>query len=70
MARILSKIHSIYDLIYWQPLEFIYQKVAPNIPGSGRSLIFIFDLLPKFWVAFIFLIEIVALNQLKFFFIV
>ena len=31
MTRILSRIHSIYDLIYWQPLEFIYQKVAHNI---------------------------------------
>lgn len=29
------------NIIYWRPLEFLYEKVAPDLPGSGKFFVFI-----------------------------
>ena len=69
--------------IYWKPLEFIHDKIAPHIPGSAKFflyletlwqtkgftyfLILLFEILPKILIPCIFFIEIIFFNQIKFF---
>lgn len=33
--------------IYWEPLEFLHDIIAPHLPGSGKFLLFIAEILEK-----------------------
>ena len=76
-------LYNVLNKVYWRPLEYIHDLMAPNIPGSGRFfmylatkwrtkrqtyiLIFIFEVLPKFILAMIFFIDTVIFNHLYIF---
>jgi hypothetical protein len=40
-VNISQKLSSILNIIYWKPLEYIYEKIAPNMPGSGRFFLYL-----------------------------
>lgn len=31
----------IFDMIYWKPLEYVHDIIAPHIPGSGRFFLYL-----------------------------
>jgi hypothetical protein len=37
-SKIVLYISQIVDHIYWKPLEYIHDQVAPDLPGSGRLI--------------------------------
>lgn len=78
-----QKFVSILNLIYWEPLNFVHNKIAPRIPGSGRFFLYletkwktksftyiviaVFDILPKMVIACIFFIECIFFQEISFF---
>lgn len=40
-VRATIKINYIIDLVYWKPLEYIHDLIAPRIPMSGRLFLYI-----------------------------
>lgn len=41
VIKISEKLNHVLDIIYWKPLEYIHDKIAPKIPGSARFFIFL-----------------------------
>lgn len=39
--------NKIINKIYWEPLEFLHDMLAPHLPGSGKFFIFIAEFLEK-----------------------
>lgn len=77
---IANKLNNLLEKIYWKPLQYIHDKVAPHIPGSGRfflyletkwksknfsyTLLMLFDSFPKVFMAIIFFVEAVFFQRI------
>lgn len=83
-SQMMKLLTTILETVYWKPLEFIHDKVAPYIPGSGRFflyletkwktigftylMIFFFDIFPKVLLAAIFALETIIRAKIEVFF--
>lgn len=81
---IMENISLVLDKLYWRPLTFLHDTIAPYIPYSARFfmyvesiwrthkftqlIVFAFDIFPKVFLAFIFVLEIVILGRVSLFF--
>jgi hypothetical protein len=79
-----SFLNSLLTKIYWQPLEYLHDLVAPHIPGSGRFFLYlepkwktkrftyvmitVFDIVPKLILAITFFLETIYYQRLALFF--
>ena len=75
-----QKLNYVINTIYWQPLQYLHNKTARHIPGSGRFFLYVesiwrtkrgtrfvvaaFDIIPKLLVSIIFVIEVVIYNRI------
>lgn len=46
-SYILNKINDVINKIYWNPLEHLHDKIAPDLPGSARLFVFIIKFIKK-----------------------
>lgn len=74
---------NILSQIYWKPLEYLHDKIAPYIPGSGRFFLYLetkwktkrftyiviglFDVFPKIIVSLIFFVETIFFQRIHIF---
>lgn len=81
--KISNYLSIVLNKIYWRPLEYIHDMVAPYIAGSGRFFIYLetkwktkrftyiaiatFDVFPKIIVATIFFLETIFFNSVYIF---
>ena len=46
-TKIMIIINKIINFIYWEPLNYLHDILAPHIPGSGKLFIFIAEFIEK-----------------------
>jgi hypothetical protein len=61
-----EKVTLVLNVIYWKPLEYIYDLIAPNIPVLGSFFLYL-EILPKSTIALVFLIEVIIFGNIKIF---
>lgn len=83
VSKFMKKLKNILDIVYWNPLLYLHDQIAPSLPYSGylilkyitliskynlaNKLTNIFDFTPKIITAYIFFCELIFLNRIYYF---